>query len=149
MERTNLVEIGVTKDNGRVLATQLERDPLHQWRRLLQNACANSRRPGKRDKLGLRVKHEWFATHGTRAKDDVDDAWWQASLVHNLRQTESSQRSHLARFRHCRITVGFLEFENDVVGDTPVTDADECVLPMLLFLMNKSLKWLVFAYYRY
>ena len=78
------VEVGVVEDDDRVLAAELEVDPLEVLRAVLHDGHARVARAGERDHGHIGMAYQPIADGAPTAVHDVDDALGDTGLVQQL-----------------------------------------------------------------
>lgn len=66
-----LAQVGIIEDDGRVLASQLQREPLAVWSTFLRDALGRQCAAREGEQRHVRVAHQGLSCLGTRSKHDV------------------------------------------------------------------------------
>lgn len=99
--RDGVVDVGVREDDVGRLTTQLQRDLLEvALGRRLQDLTADQGRAREGDLVDIHVVRDGRTCDAAKAREDVDDARREASLLDQLGGIQTRQRGLLSRLQH-------------------------------------------------
>ena len=94
-----LLQVGVLKDDGGVLAPQLQGELLAVGSAQLCDPLSSGLAPGEGDDRHLRVGHQGLAYPGPCSEHNVYHTWWHTWMRNSIRYRKSSQ--YVKDFRLC------------------------------------------------
>lgn len=96
----SLINIRILEYNTWALAAALERDVLEVVGRGLHDGPAGVGAAGKGNLVHIHVPSEGLAGDRAYTRDDVDDAWGETSLDHEVAEVEGGKRCLLGRLEN-------------------------------------------------
>lgn len=90
--RNALGQVGIFKDDGRILAPQLQRELLAVGGAQLRDALGGGLAPSEGDEGHLWVGHQGLAYPGPRSKHNIYHTWGNTWMGSSTRYSHSSQR---------------------------------------------------------
>lgn len=96
-----LLQVGILKDDGRVLAPQLQGQLLAMGSTQLSDPLGSGLAPREGNQGYLWMGHQGLAYLGPRSKDNIYHTWWNTWMGHSDSYTNSSR--YVENFRYTDI----------------------------------------------